>query len=326
MKTVGFIGLGTMGLPMALNLLEQGYKLAVYNRTKSKIDELFKQGAQRIANPNAEASASTSPHANDSTSLNERIIIVDNPASAAREADVMITMLADDQSLDEVYYGTDGIFEGLKSGMTVIDCSTVSPAMSRRIHQDMQKQKVEFLDAPVTGSKPAAIAGTLLFMVGGNKDALEAERDIFETLGDKIIHMGPSGAGSQTKLAHNAIVGMNIAAFSEGLIMATKAGVDPGKFMDIVVNGNAGSRLAQLKSPRILERDFSVQFGLSLMLKDLDLASDLTTELGLTSPLLESARSLFRIAQNKGLGPDDMSSVLKCYEEWAGLEVGDQQK
>lgn len=293
MKKIGFIGLGTMGAPMAANLLKNGFSLTVHNRSSEKADPLLTLGAEWA----------------------------DSPAEAVRASDIIITMLADDASVEDVYYGNGGIMEGLQPGHIVIDSSTISPDLSVRIHADAVARFADFLDAPVTGSKPAAIEGTLIFMVGGKPDVLEKATDALNAMGRKIVHMGPGGAGSQTKLAHNTIVGINMAAFAEGIAMAAKAGVAPDQFVDVVLNGAANSRQAELKAARILSGDFSVQFGLGLMLKDLNLASRLATEIGAPSPMLDAARSLFRIAETKGLADDDLSSVVKCYEQWNGLQV-----
>lgn len=285
MKRIGFIGLGTMGFPMANNLLKAGYPLTVFNRTPEKAYPLLEAGATWT----------------------------DSPAEMAREVDVLVTMLGDDSSLEEVYYGEDGILDGAAPGLIIIDSSTVSPEMSRRIYGDLADRSVGFLDAPVTGSKPAAEDGTLLFMVGGDRDALERVRDVLEVMGRKIVHMGPSGAGSQTKLVHNMIVGVNMSAFAEGMSLAIKAGLDPEMFADIVLNGAANSRQAELKAKRVLNGDFSVQFGLGLMLKDLDLASRMASQVRMSTPLLENARSLFRAASNQGLDGEDLSAVIKLY-------------
>lgn len=293
MKPVSFIGLGTMGFAMAHNLLKRGYPLTVYNRTAEKAQDLAALGAVQ---------AST-------------------PAEAARSADVVITMLGDDQSLRDVYYGPEGIIAGVRPGMTVIDSSTVSPEMSRQLHHDLLAHDVHFLDAPVTGSKPQAEEGTLVFMVGGSKEVLDEHRDLFEAMGRDVIHMGPPGSGSQAKLANNTITAINMLALSEGLAIAAKAGLDLDKFMRIVSSGGANSRMAEMKSSRILTGDFSVQFALGLMLKDLNLASDLASELELPAPMLEAARTIFHMARNKGLAHEDMSAVVKCYEEWSERPV-----
>lgn len=293
MRTIGFIGLGTMGLPMAQNLLKKGFNVIAYNRTGSKVDSLSAQGAESA----------------------------DSPKEVARTADVVVTMLSDNPSVEEVYYGSNGILSGIRPGMTVIDSSTISPGLVRKIASDLQDHMADFLDAPVTGSKPAAIDGTLLFMVGGKKEVLEDVEDILSAMGSKIVHMGPSGSGSKTKLAANAMVGIHAAALMEGLSIATKSGVDPEKFLQIVRGGAANSRQAELKGDKILDRDFSNQFSLKLMLKDLMLGAGLANELRVPMPLLENAKNVFQMGYSKGLGEQDVSSLIQCYEDWAGVEV-----
>ncbi|ANE46348.1 tartronate semialdehyde reductase [Paenibacillus swuensis] len=293
MKTIGFIGLGTMGKPMAANLIKKGYAVIVYNRTMDKAAELVELGAETAA----------------------------NPSEIAKLSDVIITMVSNDASLEQVIFGPEGIIHGIRSGTAVIDCSTVSPTLSRRIASELGEHFVGFLDAPVTGSKPAAIDGTLLFMVGGDNAVLDAQQDVFGTLGSRIIHMGPSGSGSYAKLAHNTIVGINNAAFAEGMMLAAQAGLDPEKFLQVVRLGSAGSKAAELKGNKIIERDFSTQFSLALMLKDLKLAASLTNELRMPSPLLDSAKNLFQMADSKGYSEDDLCSVVRVYEEWTNNEI-----
>lgn len=293
MKRIGFIGLGTMGTPMAANLLKRGYSVTVYNRTAGKADELFAHGAD----------------------------LAPTPAHAARAADVVFTMLSNDAALLEVFHGEHGIMSGIAPGQTVIDCSTVSPATSRRLYDELAAHYVDFLDAPVTGSKPAAEAAALVFMVGGNEDVFKEQYDLFMDLGTKALYMGPSGSGSYTKLAHNTMVGINALSLMEGLSIATRAGISPEQFLDIVKSGGANSRQVELKGSKILERDFSNQFSLKLMLKDLLLAADLTSQFQLPAPLLHGAATVFQMGLAKGYGDDDLSAVVQCYEEWMGRKV-----
>ncbi|CAG7647800.1 2-hydroxy-3-oxopropionate reductase [Paenibacillus solanacearum] len=293
MKTIAFIGLGTMGKPMAANLLKKGFSVAVYNRSAEK--------------------------ANDPALLGARV--AQSPADAAQEADVVITMLSTEQVVLDAVFGANGIVHSLRPGQTVIDCSTVSPETSRRLHDECAAHLADFLDAPVAGSKPAAESGTLGFMVGGPEEALEKHRDVLEAMGTTIIYMGPSGSGSYAKLAHNTIVGINAAALVEGLAMAVKAGIDPSNFLSIVQAGGANSKQAELKGPKIVERDFSSQFSLGLMLKDLILAEDATNRFRMPAPMLRAASSLFQMGFGKGLGDEDLSAVVKCYEDWIHAEV-----
>jgi 3-hydroxyisobutyrate dehydrogenase-like beta-hydroxyacid dehydrogenase len=293
MKTIGFIGLGTMGMPMAVNLLKSGYTVYGYNRTAAKREQLKALGALEAA----------------------------SPAEAARQADVIFTNVSNDDALLEVVYGPGGILEGTRPGLTVIDCSTVSPATSRRIAEELKAQQAFFLDAPVTGSKPAAESGTLVFMVGGEEGVYEEHLDLFEVLGSKCLYMGDSGSGSYAKLAHNTIVGINAIGLMEGFSIAAKAGLSPEKFLEIVTAGGANSRQAELKGNKIIQRDFSNQFSTALMLKDLLLAQKLTAGFQLPAPLLHAATSIFQMGLAKGLGDQDLSSVIQCYEEWMKLTI-----
>lgn len=298
MKKIGFIGLGTMGAPMASNLLKQDYEVTVYNRTDEKCRPLAEQGA------------STAP----------------TPREASQEADVIITMVSNDDSVRDVYYGENGILSSLTEGMTVIDCSTVSPALVKEIAAEVTAKGAFFLDAPVTGSKPAAIDGTLVFMVGGDASVIEAQADVFDTLGKRVIHMGPNGSGAVAKLAHNTVVGINNLALAEGFAIAAKSGIPADHFLELVQLGSAGSKAAELKGRKIIEGDFSNQFSLALMLKDLKLATSLTDGIGMPSPMLNLAKSLFQAGASEGYGDEDLSAVVKCYEAWIGQTIGGQSQ
>lgn len=298
MKKIGFVGLGTMGAPMASNLLKQGYEVIVYNRTAAKCEPLAAQGA----------------------------VIAATPKEAAEAADTVITMVSDDSSIQAVYEGSDGVLAGLgaAAAKTVIDCSTISPSLVKQLADQVAALGASFLDAPVTGSSPAAIDGTLVFMVGGSAEVLSREQDIFECLGKKILHMGPNGSGSVAKLAHNTIVGINNLALAEGFAIAAKSGLPPESFLELVQLGSAGSKAAELKGNKMINHDFSNQFSLALMLKDLKLASSLTDGAGIPSPMLNLAKSLFQAGQSEGFGDEDLSSVVKLYEAWIGQKIGGQ--
>lgn len=295
MKKIGFIGLGTMGAPMAANLLKQGYEVTVYNRTSAKSEALTEQGAT----------------------------IATTPRDAANAVDTVITMVSDDASIAAVYEGKDGLLAGLQAGTTVIDCSTISPTLVKQLAESIKSLGCTFLDAPVTGSSPAAISGTLVFMVGGDAETLATQTDIFDTLGKKILHMGPNGSGAVAKLAHNTIVGINNLALAEGFAIASKSGLPADAFLELVQLGSAGSKAAELKGRKIIEHDFTNQFSLALMLKDLKLASSLTDESSIPSPMLNMAKSLFQAGQAEGFGDEDLSAVVKLYESWIGKKMGD---
>ncbi|ANF96050.1 NAD(P)-dependent oxidoreductase [Paenibacillus bovis] len=293
MKKIGFIGLGTMGLPMAENLLKKGFELTVYNRTAAKAESLVQQGARQVH----------------------------TPREAAEGQDMVITIVSDDASIYEVYQGENGIIAAVQQGLTVMDCSTVSPPLALEIAADVHARGGIYLDAPVTGSKPAAIDGTLVFMVGGNPEAIESHQDVFDTLGRLVIPMGPNGSGATAKLAHNTMVGIHTVALAEAFAIASKGGIDPSAFLQLIRNGAANSRTIELKGQKIIDGDYSNQFSLALMLKDLKLASALNDKNGVPAPMLNLAKSLFQTGQSKGYGDDDLSVIAKCYEEWIGQTI-----
>lgn len=296
MRVIGFVGLGTMGAPMALNLLNKGYEVILCNRTRSR----------------AEAVAEGQPAA----------VIAGSPAEVAREADVVVTMLGDDASVEAAYFGAGGLFAGVRAGLTFIDCSTVSPPLSRRLGQAAEARLADFLDAPVTGSQPAAERAELTFIVGGREESLDAVRDILSAMGRSIVHMGPTGTGSETKLANNTVFGIHAAALAEGLAIVAKAGIDPEKFFSVLAGGGAAGRLQELKRDKLLQRDYTSQFSLKFMLKDLRLASAFADELRVPTPVLSGVKELFQIGEARGLGELDLTAILQCYEEWAGITVG----
>jgi len=295
MKSIGFIGLGTMGEPMAANLLRKGYSVLVYNRTSGKADRLVELGADTAA----------------------------SPVEIAKRVDVVVTMISNDQAIEEVYFGENGLFQSLKPGTVLIDSSTISPALARRLGAEASARYCDFVDAPVTGSKPAAIEGTLLFMAGGDRKIVSEQEELLLAMGREVIYMGPSGSGANAKLAHNTIVGINAAGLIEGMAIAAKSGIDASAFLRVVQGGGAASKQAELKGRKIIEEDYSVQFSLALMLKDLKLSSVLTDTLGVSTPMLESAKSLFQLGQAAGYGELDLAALARIYESWIGRKIGE---
>ncbi len=291
MKKIGFIGLGTMGLPMAQNLLNAGFELVVYNRTKEKAAPLLAQGA----------------------------VFANSPSEVARNVEAVFTMVTADAALEEVIEGKNGIAVGAPKGLIVIDSSTVSPLTSTRLAKVLEKQGIDILDAPVSGSEPHAKQGSLAFMVGGKKNVFDQCEKLFAATGKQAFYMGDHGAGSQTKLAINTIVAINITALSEGTVLAQKAGIDPSLFLQVVQSGGAKSGVGEFKGPKIVAHDFQPQFAISLMLKDLRLAGAMASDLQMPTPLLGIVRELMQTAVAKGFGQEDMMSIVKCYEEWANL-------
>jgi 3-hydroxyisobutyrate dehydrogenase-like beta-hydroxyacid dehydrogenase len=293
MKRIGFIGLGTMGTPMAKNLLKAGYELYVFNRTAEKTKPLTELGAKAGS----------------------------SPAAVAEHSEVVITMLAADQAVKEMVLGPDGIAQGAAAGLIVIDSSTVSPVTSKQIAGELGKRGAELLDAPVTGSEPQAIEGKLNFLVGGKKEVYEKCLPLFEAMGKANFHLGPTGAGAYAKLANNTIVGISILAFAEGVVMAAKAGIDPRVFVEIISMGGARSGQIDAKAPKVLARDFRANFSAALLHKDLGLAGEVAKDLNLPLPVTAIVKEMFGVTMAKGYGQEDVCSVIKCYEEWAAIEV-----
>ncbi|WP_424767152.1 NAD(P)-dependent oxidoreductase [Paenibacillus sp. sgz302251] len=293
MKKIGFIGLGVMGIGMAANLLNKGFEVTVYNRTPGKTEHLLRLGAKEAA----------------------------SPAASAQASDVVITMISNDTAIREVYWGENGIFAGARSGHILIDSSTISESLAKELAAETESIGASFLDAPVTGSKPAAEAGTLVFMVGGSVETIGAVEDILLAMGRKVIPMGPNGSGSIAKLAHNTIVGINVVALAEGMAIASSGGIDGSAFLELVQSGGAASKAAEMKGPKLLDSNYEVQFSLELMLKDLRLASVLSDSMHVPTPLLEATKSQFQVGHAMGLDELDMCSVGQAYEQWIGRKL-----
>ncbi len=293
MRKIGFVGVGTMGTPMASNLIKAGYELVVCDRIAEKLEPLTALGAR----------------------------IASSPADVARQCEVVMTMLPADAAVKEVVLGAGGIAEGASAGLIVIDSSTVMPATSKQMAAELAKINVAMLDAPVTGSEPQAIEGKLTFIVGGDKEIYDKCVPLFEAMGKTTFHMGPNGAGSYTKLANNTISAITLVAFSEGVVLATKAGIDPKLFVEVISIGGARSGQIANKAPKVLNRDFHPNFATVLMYKDLGLAGEVAKELNVPTPALAIAREMLNMAIAKGYGMEDVCSVIKCYEEWAHIEV-----
>ena len=290
---VGFIGLGIMGQPMARNLLKVGFRLVVYTRTRRKADGLLAEGARWA----------------------------DSPAAVARQAPMVITMVADSPDVEQVVLGPQGIIEGVRPGGMVIDMSTVSPRVERAIAQQLATRGVAYMDAPVSGGSWGAIQGTLAIMVGGEEDAFRRALPIFEAMGKCITYMGPSGAGQVTKLVNQVLVAVTLSGVAEALVFGAKAGADLLKTIEAVKGGAAGSwQLANL-GPRIVKGDFAPGFMITLQLKDLRLILEMAQELALPLPLTALVAQLYRAAAVDGKGECGTQAVVTVLERLAGVEA-----
>jgi 3-hydroxyisobutyrate dehydrogenase-like beta-hydroxyacid dehydrogenase len=293
MKKIGFIGLGTMGAPMADHLVQAGYEVLGYNRTRDKAEQLAAKGA----------------------------MIASSPKEVAANSEVVITMLSADPAVEEMILGETGVIEGAHPGLIVVDSSTISPKTSRKVSARLAGIGVEMLDAPVTGSEPQAIEGVLTFMVGGKKEIFDRCTPLFDVMGKAAFYMGESGAGSYTKLANNTMAAINLLSLSESIVMATKAGINPDLFVQVVSGGGARSGMVDNKSPKMINRDFSPHFATALMHKDLTLAVDIAADMGVPVPVLSLVRQMLQMSMTKGYSYEDACAVVKVYEEWANVEV-----
>lgn len=288
MKNIGFIGLGIMGKPMALNLVEAGYTLLVSKKNKA-CGELEAAGAHPC-------------------STNREI---------ARNSDVVITMLPDSPEVEEVVLGKDGVLEGIRSGSLFIDMSTIDPSTAQNIHSAMKKKGVDVLDAPVSGGQTGAESGGLSIMAGGSEKAFGRAKPLFEVMGKSYKLIGEAGAGQVTKACNQIIVGMTLLGVSEAFTLAKKAGIDLNKMREALLGGFAQSRILELHGRRIIDRNFEPGFKIKLHRKDMNIA--LQTGKELSVPLHGSAQvtSLMDSIIAQGNGELDHSSIALLLEQLA---------
>lgn len=292
-QRIGFVGLGIMGRGMAANLLDAGYEVAVYNRTRNKTEELGKLGAQ----------------------------VADTPAMAARGREVVITMLADPPAIQDAVLGENGVIEGLEPGAILIDCSTVDSATTAATLAAANSKGAKFIDSPVSGSKTAATTGELILMVGGEETTLNEVREVLDVISKKIVYAGPSGSGTMLKLCFNLIVSHMTAALSEALVLGVKSGLKPETIIETVMAGVIGSRLYEWKGGCIMDRDFATNFSTKLMHKDLNLIMSVGYSLNAPLPVSAAVKELFGMAKSGSQAEEDFCSVVKVLEEFAGVEV-----
>ncbi len=290
---VGFIGLGIMGKPMSKNLLKAGYSLVVSDRNPEAIADVIAAGAETATTPKA----------------------------IAEQCDVIITMLPNSPHVKEVALGENGIIEGAKPGTVVIDMSSIAPLASREISEALRAKGVEMLDAPVSGGEPKAIDGTLSVMVGGDKAIFDKYYDLMKAMAGSVVHTGDIGAGNVTKLANQVIVALNIAAMSEALTLATKAGVNPDLVYQAIRGGLAGSTVLDAKAPMVMDRNFKPGFRIDLHIKDLANALDTSHGVGAQLPLTAAVMEMMQALRADGLGTADHSALACYYEKLAKVEV-----
>jgi 3-hydroxyisobutyrate dehydrogenase len=277
------LGLGTMGGGMAANLLKAGFSLTVYNRTAGRAEALVKDGAR----------------------------LASTPAEAVKGASIAIGMLADDIASRQVWAGRDGALQGVQQGAILIESSTVSPAWIVELAHLASEHGAELLDAPVTGSRMQAAAGQLTFLVGGNDRTLEAATPVLKAMSREIVHLGPVGSGAKMKLINNFLCGVQVASLAEGLAWIERSGLDRDKALSILKNGAPGSPLLGAISTRMINHDYTVNFLLKLMAKDLAYAQSEASGCGVPLKTSEAATSHFETAIANGFGEEDMASVIE---------------
>ncbi len=283
-----------MGYPMARNLLRAGHEVAVWSNTSSK--------AQKLADTEKGRFCAT-------------------PKEVAETAEVLFLCVGDTGMAKEVILGADGIIDGIRPGSVVVDCSTISVSQSREIGQALKAKGVDFLDAPVTGSTPGAESGNLTFMIGGDQAVFDRIRPLLDPMGKKIYFCGAAGMGLQAKLTQNLVLSNILMAFNEGMVLATKGGMDPQLMLEILDNSAAKSGLINYKAPFVFKRDFTTNFSVKWMFKDIGLMLESGQELGVPLLLTGLTRQLFQTAISAGHGDEDICSTIKVLEELADTEV-----
>jgi len=285
---VGFLGLGIMGHAMATNLVKAGHELTVWNRTPGKLVE----------------GAGMAP----------------TPAAAAQGAEVVWLCVSDTPAVERVLFGPEGVEQSLAEGMIVADSSTISPSATVKFAERLRTKGAAYIDAPMTGSKIGAANGTLIFMVGGGA-IIERLNPLFAAMGKKIFRMGETGKGQATKLAMNLQIAMIFEGFAEALTLATKLGVDPQQLVSLIEATMVRSGVVEYKAPFVLQRDFTPNFPLRLMHKDILLALEAAKEARVKLPGLETVEEVYELATEEGHRDLDYAATLTLLEKWAGVQV-----
>jgi 2-hydroxy-3-oxopropionate reductase len=290
---VGFVGLGIMGKPMALNLRRAGYELVVHSRSRGPVDELVTAGATAA----------------------------DTPRAVAGQTEVVITMLPDSPQVAEVMTGENGLLEGVGAGSLVVDMSSISPVVTTELAAKARERGAGYVDAPVSGGDVGAREGTLSIMAGGSEADVERARPLFEVIGKTVVHVGEVGAGQVTKACNQIVVALSIEAVSEALVLASKAGVDPAKVLDVLGGGLAANRVMEVRRRNFLEHDFTPGFRIDLHHKDLGIALAAGREYGVPLPVTALVDQMLQALRRRGSGSEDHSALLRVIEDWAQHEI-----
>ena len=291
---IGFIGIGAMGKPMALNLLKAGHELYVFDVVAAAVADMTAQGAKACQ----------------------------SPKELAQNVDAVITMLPNSKIVESTVAGANGLLAGSHPGQVFIDMSSVSAGSTKQMAKLAKEKGVGYVDAPVSGGVVGATAGTLTIMVGGEPDDVQKVQPILQALGKNINHVGGVGAGDSIKIVNNLLLGINMAAVAEALVLGVKSGLSPQIMLDIIKGSSGRSYALEAKGPGfILKNNFAAGFAIDLQYKDLELATETAKSLGTPLPLGAMAQQIFEMARAKGLGREDISAVIKVWEELVGVQV-----
>ncbi len=294
--SIGFIGLGIMGRPMALNLIRAGHRLLVHARRPESMRPLIDAGAEACA----------------------------SPAEVARRAGILFTMVADTADVEQVMLGADGVVDGIGAGGLAIDMSTISPSATRRIAERLAEHGATLLDAPVSGGERGAIDGTLSIMVGGPDAAFARARPLLDVLGGNVVHVGDSGAGQVCKACNQIVVGHTIAGVGEAFVLAESAGVDPARVREALMGGFANSRILEVHGRRMLEGDYAPGFKTGLHQKDMRIVQEAAFELGIALPGAAQIAQYLNALVGQGLADLDSSAIYRAQRALSGGgEAGD---
>ncbi len=297
MQTLGFIGLGIMGQPMAGHLLAAGYPLTVFNRTRSRTEDLGNRGAH----------------------------VADSPAEVASRAEVIITMVSDSPDVQDVVAGPRGVLEAVRPDSVLIDMSTISPEVERQLGEALARKQCHLLDAPVSGGDTGARNATLAIMVGGEQEIFQRVEPILGTLGKSITYCGPVGSGQLTKLCNQILVSASLLGVCEALVLARQNGLDPGVMLEAVKGGAAGSWQLSNLGPKIVQRDFAPGFMIDLIQKDLRLVAETADHSRAPLPGTALVRQLFLAAQAAGHGRQGTQALARVLERMAEPDETDQR-
>lgn len=293
MEKIGFIGLGIMGFPMAQNLLKAGYKLFAYNRSRNKAEKLAEEGA----------------------------VVLESPKAAAEKADVLILIVTDTPDVKQVLFGKNGVYDGGREGLIVIDMSTISPSATRDFAKSLAEKELYFLDAPVSGGDVGAQKGTLTIMVGGNEAVYQKCLPIFNVLGSRVTHVGPNGSGQMVKLCNQILCAVNMIAVCESLSLAKKSGINLEKMMNVVSAGAGGSWALANLGPKIIAGELEPGFMVKLIQKDLRLVLEAARSQNLPIPGTALANQLFAVLEASSDGELGTQAMIKVFEKVGNFSI-----